>query len=70
MTGWVLVRYLQQQATKGAAPKSGLLASFVRNIGVNVVGTAALTREDIQPALTQLRRKLMERNVAEEIAAK
>jgi signal recognition particle receptor subunit alpha len=59
-----------EQATKDAAPKSGLLASFVRNIGVNVVGTAALTREDIQPALTQLRRKLMERNVAEEIAAK
>ena len=30
----------------------------------------ALTRADIEPALAQLKRKLMERNVAEEIADK
>lgn len=33
-------------------------------------GTAGLTRQEIQPALVQLKRKLMERNVAEEIAEK
>ena len=55
-----------------AAPQAaqGLLGSFVKSVGTSVMGTAALTREDIQPALTQLKRKLMERNVAEEIAAK
>lgn len=34
------------------------------------MGTAALTAEDIAPALEQLQRKLMERNVAQEIAKK
>ena len=37
---------------------------------MNVMGSAALTAEDIAPALDQLKRKLMERNVAEEIAAR
>ena len=59
-----------QNGGKPAKSGGGLLSSFVRNLGVNVVGTAALSREDIQPALTQLKRKLMERNVAEEIAEK
>ena len=49
---------------------SGLLSSFVRSIGVNVVGTGALKKEDIAPALAELKKKLMERNVAEEIAEK
>ena len=55
-----------------AKPKAGggLLGAFVRSLGVSVVGTAALTREDIAGALAQLKRKLMERNVAEEIAEK
>ena len=53
-----------------AAPRGGLLSSFVRSIGVNLAGTAALTRADIDPALAGLKRKLMERNVAEEIADK
>jgi signal recognition particle receptor subunit alpha len=48
----------------------GLLSSFVRSMSVNVMGTGALTREDIAPALAELKRKLMERNVAEEIAEK
>jgi signal recognition particle receptor subunit alpha len=48
----------------------GLLSSFVRSIGVNVVGTGALKKEDIAPALAELKKKLMERNVAEEIAEK
>ena len=52
------------------AKPTGLLASFVRNIGVNVMGTQSLSREDIHPALVQFKAKLMERNVAEEIAAK
>ena len=42
----------------------------MRSLGVSVVGTAALTRGDIEGALAQLKRKLMERNVAEEIAEK
>ncbi|CAL8472252.1 g11794 [Coccomyxa elongata] len=54
-------------AVKGA---SSLLGSFVRNITTSVVGTAALTREDIVPALQGLKKKLMERNVAEGIAEK
>lgn len=49
---------------------SSLLGSFVRNITTSVVGTAALTRDDIVPALQGLKKKLMERNVAEGIAEK
>ncbi|GLC40532.1 hypothetical protein PLESTM_001084700 [Pleodorina starrii] len=53
-----------------AAPaKRGLLASFVSSLKMNVVGTSALTRADVEPALADMKRKLMERNVAEEIAA-
>jgi hypothetical protein len=59
---------------KAAGAKSGggggLLSAFVRSIATSVVGTAALTAEDIAPALVQLKRKLMERNVAEGIAEK
>ena len=47
-----------------------MLSSFVRSLGVSVVGTASLTREDIQPALDALKLKLRERNVASEIADK
>lgn len=47
-----------------------MLSSFVRNISMNVMGSAALTQEDIAPALEQLKRKLMERNVAEEISGR
>ena len=61
-----------RMAAGAAKPKAGggLLGAFVRSLGVSVVGTAALTREDIAGALAQLKRKLMERNVAEEIAEK
>ncbi|GIM14007.1 hypothetical protein Vretimale_17022 [Volvox reticuliferus] len=52
-----------------AAPaKRGLLASFVSSLKMNVVGTSALTHADVEPALVDMKRKLMERNVAEEIA--
>ena len=57
----------------GAAAKpagGGLLSSFVRSLGVSVVGTGALTHADINPALEALKRKLMERNVAAQIADK
>lgn len=47
-----------------------LLSSFVRNLGVSVMGTQALTRSDIESSLQDLKKKLMERNVAEEIANK
>lgn len=40
----------------------------VENCANRVAGSAALTREDLQPALDDMQRKLMERNVAEEIA--
>ncbi|EFN56873.1 hypothetical protein CHLNCDRAFT_21935 [Chlorella variabilis] len=56
----------EEAAAAGAPKKGGLLSSFVRTIGVNV----ALTRTDIEPALATLKKKLMERNVAEEIADK
>ena len=55
-------------AAGGAAAKPGVLASFVRGLSVGVVGTAALARADLAPALADLKCKLMERNVAEEIA--
>ena len=57
-------------APQAEAKPSGLLTSFVRNIGVNVMGTQSLSQQDIQAALTHLKAKLMERNVAEEIAGK
>lgn len=50
--------------------KSGILSSFLRGLSVNVVGSSGLSREDIEKALEDMKRKLMERNVAEEIAAK
>lgn len=56
--------------TETSSRASGLLSSFVRNIGVNVMGTQSLVIEDIQSALDQLKKKLMERNVAEEIATR
>lgn len=63
--------YQDEDAMNAAATKpGGLLSSFVRNLGVNVVGTQALTLQDIQPALVQLKSKLMDRNVAHEIANK
>eukprot|EP00803_Ostreobium_quekettii_P003817 evm.model.scf_3036.1 EVM.evm.TU.scf_3036.1 scf_3036:800-5962(+) len=60
---------VHNEAVEG--PKSsGVLSSFVKSISVNVMGTDALTKEDIQPALDGMKKKLMERNVASEIAAK
>jgi signal recognition particle receptor subunit alpha len=56
--------------SEGAAGSKGLLSSFVRSMGVNVMGTGALTRDDIAPALAEMKKKLMERNVAEEISEK
>ena len=38
------------------------------SLRTNLVGKAALSAEDLQPALVDMKRKLMERNVAEEIA--
>lgn len=50
--------------------KKGLLSSFLSNLSLRVVGSAALSEEDLAPALSDMKRKLMERNVAEEIAHK
>ncbi len=54
----------------GGDASSGVLAGFVRSLGVNVLGTQALTAGDIGPALEAMKRKLMERNVAANIADK
>lgn len=37
-------------------------------LALSVVGSSALTAADLAPALEDMKRKLMERNVAEEIA--
>ena len=63
------------EAAPGGQPGSteapgggGFLSGWVRSIKTSVVGTAALTSEDIAPALLALKGRLMERNVAENIA--
>ena len=59
-------------AASTAAPSSrsggGVLASFVRSVGVSLVGSSSLSEADIAPALDALKAKLMERNVAEPVA--
>ncbi|KAF8073223.1 Srpra [Scenedesmus sp. PABB004] len=56
-------------AAKGAAPaKRGVLGAFVGKLALSVVGSSALTAEELAPALSEMKAKLMERNVAEEIA--
>lgn len=57
-------------AAKAAGGGSGLLGSFVNSLAIRVVGKAALSADDLAPALAEMKRKLMERNVAEEIAAR
>eukprot|EP00878_Enallax_costatus_P008214 GHUV01008587.1.p1 GENE.GHUV01008587.1~~GHUV01008587.1.p1 ORF type:complete len:579 (+),score=230.88 GHUV01008587.1:233-1969(+) len=57
------------KANGDAAPaKRGLLGSFMSKLALSVVGSNALTAADLAPALEDMKRKLMERNVAEEIA--
>ena len=53
-----------------AKASGGLLSSFWRGVSVNVMGSNAFTREDIQGALDNMKKKLMERNVAQDIAEK
>jgi len=53
----------------GGKAGSGMLGSFMQSLALRVAGTSALTRDDLEPALKDMRRKLMERNVAEGIAA-
>lgn len=53
----------------GEAKRGGVLASFMRSISMNVVGKSQLSAADLEPALADMKRRLMERNVAEEIAA-
>lgn len=50
------------------APARGFLSSLARRVGF--AGSSALTREDVADACAALKSKLMERNVAEEIAEK
>ncbi len=52
------------------AAKPGLLSSFIGSLKMSMLGKGALTKEDLGPALLDMKRKLMERNVAEGIAAR
>ncbi|KAJ9527693.1 hypothetical protein QJQ45_025967 [Haematococcus lacustris] len=52
----------------GSSKGRGLLGSFMSSLAMRVVGKQALSMEDLQPALADMKRKLMERNVAEAIA--
>ena len=61
---------IEEEEEKSGKASSGMLSSFWRGISVNVMGSNALTREDFQKALDSMKRKLMERNVAQEIAEK
>eukprot|EP01025_Chloroclados_australasicus_P004201 TRINITY_DN11008_c0_g1_i1.p1 TRINITY_DN11008_c0_g1~~TRINITY_DN11008_c0_g1_i1.p1 ORF type:complete len:630 (+),score=87.38 TRINITY_DN11008_c0_g1_i1:175-2064(+) len=55
----------------GAKQESaGLLGSFMSTIRTSIVGKQSLSKQDIVGALGLMKRKLMERNVAEPIAAK
>jgi len=47
--------------------KGGFLASMVRSLKVNIVGGEAIRKDDIEPALEALKKKLMERNVGHDI---
>jgi signal recognition particle receptor subunit alpha len=58
----------QVSANGTAAAKSGVLGSFVNRLSMRVVGKESLSSEDLAPALEDMKRRLMERNVAEEIA--
>lgn len=55
-------------AQSAAAKPRGLLGSFMSSLAMRVVGKTSLSAEDIAPALADMKRKLMERNVAEGIA--
>ena len=67
--GVVYCRATLQVAANGtAAAKSGVLGSFVNRLSMRVVGKESLSSEDLAPALEDMKRRLMERNVAEEIA--
>eukprot|EP01024_Parvocaulis_polyphysoides_P042806 TRINITY_DN3907_c1_g1_i1.p1 TRINITY_DN3907_c1_g1~~TRINITY_DN3907_c1_g1_i1.p1 ORF type:complete len:500 (+),score=99.52 TRINITY_DN3907_c1_g1_i1:840-2339(+) len=55
---------------KKSQKSSGLLGSFMSTIKMSVVGKQSLSKEDIDGALVLMKGKLMERNVAEPIAAK
>ena len=60
----------EEDGVDGRRQQSGFLGSLVRNLGMSVVGTDALKRSDIDPPLEGLKKKLMERNVAEDISNK
>ena len=57
-------------ADKKPSSTPSALSSFVRSLGLSLAGSAALTDTDVEPALDSLKKKLMERNVAEPVAGK
>ncbi|KAG1654790.1 hypothetical protein FOA52_008890 [Chlamydomonas sp. UWO 241] len=48
---------------------SGVLSSFLGRLALRVAGSSSLSEEDLAPALEDMKKRLMERNVAEGIAA-
>lgn len=57
-----------QAASAGPAGSRGVLGSFMARISLGLVGKEALGAADLAEPLEDMKRKLMERNVAEEIA--
>lgn len=45
-----------------------MLSSFFDSVSKNVVGKNKIEKADLEPALKSMKQKLMERNVAEDIA--
>ncbi|GAX77841.1 hypothetical protein CEUSTIGMA_g5283.t1 [Chlamydomonas eustigma] len=54
---------------KAGAAATGVLGSFLSRLKLNVVGSGSLTAQDLESALNDMKKRLMERNVAEGIAA-
>ena len=68
---YILVFYKVEEKNQGSdAKKSSMLYSFFDSVTKNVVGKNKIEREDLEPALVSMKAKLMERNVAEDIATK
>ena len=61
---------LDEEVMEGAKQGGGVLGGFVSGLRLRFMGSEALTRDDIKPALAEMKRRLMERNVAEQIAEK
>lgn len=53
-----------------AAPATGFLGSLAARLSAQIVGKSALSKEDIAPALGDIRSRMTERNVAQDVAVR